>query len=321
MPAATVATRMSRFLMCAISCASTPSQLARVEQLHDALGHRDHAVLRVAPGRKGVGLRLGDHEYAAAWGCPAARATSSHHPVQLGRLRRRRPPARGASAARCWSEKKYAPRFMQQRQRGEAVQIAGPERAADTDQQRGQRAEQEHGLELICHGCFFVPLSVSRASVENVGERLEPVLSTMRVVATAVAPVAVRRRVFVAVVVTARCTPRVVAGWRRMSRAGRRRMSRRLFARRGLPGAVPACSCSSRSARARMRSSSLRSSQMPRHSRQTSITMPSRSRSSRVELSQRGHFMAGFSCARRLRRRHALYLAIAQRVDNQEISG
>ena len=63
------------------------------------------------------------------------------------------------------------------------------------------RSEQNQGLELICHR--LVPRSFC-SSVENVGERLEPMLLAVGLVVAAVAAVAVRRRVFVAVVVAAR---------------------------------------------------------------------------------------------------------------------
>ena len=54
--AAMLAMRMSRFLMCAISCARTPSSSRGPQRPLDARGHGDGRVLGVAAGRERVGL-------------------------------------------------------------------------------------------------------------------------------------------------------------------------------------------------------------------------------------------------------------------------
>ena len=67
MAASRVMSRVSQLAMCAISCATTPCSSSRLSRASKPLGDRDARVLRIAPGREGVGIGIGHHPDAGAW--------------------------------------------------------------------------------------------------------------------------------------------------------------------------------------------------------------------------------------------------------------
>ena len=81
-----VEVRMSRCFTCASSCAITPRSSRAVSTLQDAGGRGDRRVLRIAPGRERIGLRLVDQVDARHRQARALAASSRTMPWNCGAL-------------------------------------------------------------------------------------------------------------------------------------------------------------------------------------------------------------------------------------------
>ena len=159
---------VSWFLMCASSCAMTPATSSRLSELEQAGRHRDGGVLRVAPGREGVGLRVVHHEDARHRQAGALRQLV-HHAHQIGRgalvdllgAVHRQHHLVGVPVG----EEVHAGRD-QQRDDGAA---AAADQVADTHEQGRQPCEQDGGTKVV-HFPLPGRSGAQRASLQRSGK-------------------------------------------------------------------------------------------------------------------------------------------------------